>query len=38
MGRKLQERRACRDVLEALAERLEGLLRPHALRVESRGE
>ncbi|MDW8103200.1 MAG: hypothetical protein RMK30_10020 [Anaerolineae bacterium] len=36
--RRLQEVVAHRDTLQALAERLEALLRPQALRVESRSE
>jgi len=38
LERRLQEQRARRDALQALADKLEALLRPHALRVESRSE
>ena len=38
LERRLQEQRARRDALRALADKLEALLRPHALRVESRSE
>jgi len=38
MERHLQEQRARRDALQTLADKLEALLRPHTLRVESRSE